>query len=139
VKKARKKKRRSLARKRKVSDEELSAFVESRRYDFWLAHGCNYLWSDYSEGLWTQLFDLYEEAARPYQVATVLKTVQHLPEKTPVDLRRKRALVRWCRQTLADLYRVELRYGEFRGPHQGELWQFFERFRQGAELAALVP
>lgn len=39
--------------------EEVDAFEKSGEFHFWLIHGLNYLHSDFNEGIWSPLYDIY--------------------------------------------------------------------------------
>ena len=50
----------SLKRADGYPQDDVDDFVKGGLYLYWLAHGVNYLHSDFEEGVWDPLFDIYD-------------------------------------------------------------------------------
>jgi hypothetical protein len=142
-KKRRRNPSRSLRRDPKERRREVTQFVESGGYQFWLAHGANYLNSSYDEGVWRPLFDVYE--GEVFSRERLMSTVQVMLSDTPVL---GGLLMAWCamqpekalhvRQEiikgLTGLRGEELDTALVR-PHVGTVWQRFAHMKKVAEAS----
>lgn len=114
-------------------DQELHAF--------WLAHGANFLESDYAEGVWTPLFEgIYEEGGT-ISLEEIQKTTydRYYDETNKMWLPGGQALATWIAQdavvTAVMRREAEKRTGsaqDARNPRDPKVWGLFAHVRKNA-------
>lgn len=114
---------------------ELNAFVQSGQYQFWLAHGANYLASALKEGIWRPLFHIY--SGQEFPLERMLREV-YFRYSTPEEEMQPPgpAIIRWCRQSPERVLRfyLELRdrsstdqRATLNLPHAEYVWEVFNK------------
>jgi len=155
-------KKRSRTRKLARTDLILTRFVASGSYEYWLAHGCNYLNSDLEEAHWSPLFpEIYKDDSQLSREGVVIRVNDFLEsqaaEGSGISTRHS-TLAAWAcmdAETLMPFWgQIQKGIAELGvDPDiamQGDVWHFFEdmvggaakwlqgREREEAALAALA-
>lgn len=128
--KIKKKRKRRLVRK----DRELKKFIESGQYEFWLAHGCNFINSNIEEAHWEPLFPgIYEdeETTREDVVVFANNYLDGLASRDELDLRAS-LLAAWAcmdAETMLPFYehlrQLQSEGIDFSLPKQNDVWLYF--------------
>lgn len=134
----------SQAKPIKIPDVETRTFSDAQ-WVFWLAHGVNYLISDYDKGLWTPLFTgIYETPPRlptPEEIAQGVMGKYHDTKEWPLEAKAALAWTVSDRKLIFVYYLESLRRtrGEqpevdvealVREPHNPQVWSVFNFLKQ---------
>lgn len=115
-----------------------SGFPEKDRV-FWLAHGCNFLASDYGDGAWEPMFpEIYREGFEANTDYITNRLVPLIETEDPLEVWQQAVLsyalqeaVTYCvfmlkaEELLKQAGMGEEAKAEARKPHQGLVWQMF--------------
>ena len=126
---------------------EITEFEDSGEYNWWLAHILNMANSDYTEGVWNPLFDIYGAQPTPslenLQIAVmethwdqekkewkgdseVIASLLAQSPKTILNLRD--VLINRVRESEKDMS-LEAAFEEAKKPHQSAVWGYFEEIK----------
>ena len=132
-------KKRALEQKRKAAAKKGPSEREfpEAQYLFWMAHGCNYLASNYDEGVWDPLFPgIYEgNLVAPEQVAQrILKKYEKKEGKKGIEVlawtvQGRKLLYAYYKQVLQHLAEKKPDGDAedlIRQPHNGIVWGWFQ-------------
>jgi len=112
-------------------------------YHWWLTHGLNYLNSNYEEGIWDPICDIYAGQTPPEPAELLHRLVTKLNIKDPTKATEKENfLLAWCLGVKNEaLYGIifgltsiltkenpEMTSEEFRQPYNGGVWAFFDKY-----------
>jgi hypothetical protein len=125
---------------------DINSMFPEPEYQFWLAHGANYLASDYKEGNWTPLFpDLY--TGRLYEPEELVqRTLAHFEKEGDAGGVQKR-IIAWLltERTLIWAFKAGMAHrvmdafpsddpvDTLRKPHVGVLWEGFSQVFDAAQ------
>lgn len=137
IEKMGRKRKRSLRRRSRKNTQSYKDFVQNH-YEFWLAHGANYLCSPLREGIWKPVCNVYHFSKiwTKQEVITEVKAHFKTPDnRIPEDAY---PALNWAQQTprfVFDVYR-ELR-GEVKEenltlPHHPPVWEHFDRLKKAS-------
>ena len=142
----------SIRTQRGYPIDEVNAFEESGEYLFWLIHGLNYLHSNYEEGIWKPLYNIY--GGKVPEVEEVQQKIISRFSKNGDLTVTGEMLGTWLSQEPADVYAVQrgiLRtikaemkeYPDHieaaaKAPHYGPVWSVFSEIRERS-LSILSP
>lgn len=128
--------------KRTTGVVSLNTFKTTALGLFWKAHGANYLYSPYEEGIWRPLFKIYDRSLISEE--RLMTRISRLTE----DHARNLVVAAWAQQPAKYLHRV---YSEARNavagsrdpekalkaPHQTEVWKVFHGYYVELEKISL--
>ena len=137
--KARKKKKISL---RGSSVSLKSPSFSEAEYHWWLAHGLNYLNSDYGSGTWAPICDIYEGQTPPSPPELLHSVITKHKIDPENATKQENFLCAWCLGVSNEaLYGIifgltmtltkenpEMNSEDIRQPHNGKVWEFFDEY-----------
>ena len=111
-------------------------FVESGDYIFWKAHGCNYLLSNYEQGIWTPIFpEIYENKVINEEDKMAERVGKKYWEGGSVSQEAIPALM-WLIFTPSQLWKMvrQVKRGipvsHLRKPHNVKIWKSFDLIKE---------
>ena len=124
-----------MRRKRKRRGTRTEIFVGTGNYIFWKAHGCNYLLSDYKQGIWNPLFPEVYENKTINDIEVIERIGTRYQKGNSVSQDAKPALI-WALTTPNNLWKLvrEIKRGvpvsDLRKPYRAKVWKSFDSIKE---------
>ena len=139
--------RSKVRRKKKLLIRGASVSLKSpsfsqTEYSWWLAHGLNYLNSDYASGTWDPICDIYEGQTPPPPPELLHSVITKHKIDPENATKQENFLCAWCLGVSNEaLYGIifgltkmltkenpEMDLKDMRQPHNGKVWEFFDEY-----------
>ena len=112
------------------------AFVLSGDCAFWKAHGCNYLMSDYSQGIWAPVFPEIYDSKKIFTEEEILKRLEVKFWDGDVVSEEAKPAVAWALTTPNNLWKFvrQIKRGvppnDLKKPYCAKVWKTFDKMRE---------